>query len=407
MDKLLQDILDIKRGNRFLEYIIERIQRTDYRGIHVSQHNRYDLDKLVKILQAIHKFAEQDKFSVPKGDTKKDANRLKNIKANHPIFHDIYERLRSQGIVKAPDPLRKNFFVDFSRMGFIEKYDKNDRLRNPFKRTYTAFLKLSADGLKLIESKSLFEKHKIFTDGVERLLKNTLTDLVAAIDLSDYRRERFFFEEYTLIFSDGKLSGAEKIAMLDEWRSLKRTKREKAVSFIQKYCDPKKFVGDKTRKRDYHNWRNETQQLMRLFKATIYFQVYENQFSLNSGEVFGVFEPKRSQMPKQEYFHKHKIKKIEYYELHHIVPLSYIKNQREYKLIDDYKNLIYLSSERHKEIKKDYIKFRHNNPKIHFVNIHKHSDVVSAKNNENARFNPSRLPEMEKYNKNLIKSLLE
>ena len=300
MDEIRQKILNIKPGNKFLKYIAARVARMDYRGVHKSQHNRYDIDKLGKILKAIHKIAGENKFRVPRGDSGMIEANLKDMKINQPCFYKIYQRLRSQGVIKAPDPLRKNFFVEFSRLGFIEKYNKQGALLDPFKRTYTERVRLSADGLKFLNAQTLFEKHKIFTEGVEKLLNNTLTDLVSAIDLSSYRRDKFYFEEYTLIFSDDKLDGSEKIARLEAWRSLSRNERDEALSLIKSYCSPDEYTGDKTSKRDYHNWRNETQQLMQLFKMTVYFQVYKNRFSLNTGKEFGIFEAKRSGGTKEQ-----------------------------------------------------------------------------------------------------------
>ena len=100
--------------------------------------------------------------------------------------------------------------------------------------------------------------------------------------------------------------------------------------------------------------------------------------------------------PKSRYFKVHQISKLADYELHHIVPLSYVRNKMEYKLIDNYKNLIYLSKEKHKKITREHIIFRGKKPKIQFVSRLKHSDVISAKNHKNTKFNPSLLLKMNK-----------
>ena len=405
MDDLLRSILGVKRNDKFLAYIVERIRRDDYRGTHKSQHNRYDLDKFEKILRAIYEVVGENSFSVPGGDSGGVKEKSPTVKNQHPDFHEIYQKLKSKGVLDKPDPLRKNFFVEFSRMGFIEKYGSNGNLLDPFGRTYTKTVKLSKEGIRFLNAKTLFEKHKIFTDGVERLLGNTLIDLISAIDLSQYRRDKFSFEEYTLIFSDDRIDGTEKIEILDAWRSLTKNQRDKVLGLIQKYCDPKRFSENKTAKRDYHNWKNETQQLMALFKMTIYFQVYDNQFSLNTGDKFGIFQPTRSEGPKRKYFKEHKIQKQKNYELHHIVPLSYIRNKEEYSLIDNFKNLIYLHKEKHKEIKKDYIFFIPKDPKIHFGNRLNTNDVVTAKRGKNTDFDPSLLSKIKKYNRKLIKSI--
>ncbi len=196
--------------------------------------------------------------------------------------------------------------------------------------------------------------------------------------------------------------------MLHAWRSLTRNQRDNARRLIKEYCNPKRFSGNKTDKRDYHNWRNETQQLMSLFKTTIYFQVHDKWFSLNTGKASGIFAMRRNEEPKSRYFKKHKIKKQENYELHHIVPLLYARNQQEYKLIDDSRNLIYLRKDKHKEIKKDQMIFTHNDPKVYFRDRHNPGGApVMAKRGVNADFCPSLLSRMERYNKELRKSLFD
>ncbi len=88
MDKLLQNILDIEKGNKFLKYIVRRVQRKDYRGIHLSQHNRYDIDKLDNILKTIYKVVGENSFSVPSGDIgNKEEKKLKEMRKEHPKFN--------------------------------------------------------------------------------------------------------------------------------------------------------------------------------------------------------------------------------------------------------------------------------------------------------------------------------
>ena len=68
--EILKNIRAIKPGNLFLEYIVERIQDDDYRGIHISQHNRYDLERLTHILSGAYEVVSNRQFRVPLGDDK-------------------------------------------------------------------------------------------------------------------------------------------------------------------------------------------------------------------------------------------------------------------------------------------------------------------------------------------------
>ena len=409
MNKLLQDILDIEKDNKFLKYIVCRVQREDYRGVHVSQHNRYDIDKLENILRTIYKVVGENSFSVPSGDIgNNEKKKLKVMQKEHPKFSEIYERLKSSEILDGPNPLKKNFFVDFSRAGFLEKFDKTGNKLDPFRRTHTKTIRLSAEGVRFLKAGSPYTKHKILTEGIERLLRDSLIELSTVIYSSDYKKSHFSFEEYTLIFSDHKLSCDEKIEVLDAWRSLTKNKRDKALKLIKEYCDPKRFSGNKTDKKDYHNWRNETQQLMRLFKMTVCFQVHDNQFSLNIAKDFGMYHRSRTERPKIRYFKEHKIEKQKNYHLHHIVPFRRIKNLKDHKLIDNFRNLIYLHKDKHEEIQEDQIIFTHNNPKVYFRDRHSpNSKPVTAKQGINADFCPSLLSKMEQHNKKLRKYLFD
>jgi hypothetical protein len=64
MDNKLQNILDIDANNDFLKYIVNRIQKTDYRGVHISQHNRYDLELVMTILNAIKNKVSNNLFEI-------------------------------------------------------------------------------------------------------------------------------------------------------------------------------------------------------------------------------------------------------------------------------------------------------------------------------------------------------
>lgn len=409
MEETLQKILDIDPNNNFLKYIVRRVQRSDYRGVHLSQHNRYDLDKVVKILDAIYVVAKEEKVRIPGGDTGQASASLMEVRNKYPEFYEIYQNLKSQDVIKAPDPLRKNLFVDFYRMGLIERYGTSGLILDPFRRARAKSVRLSGEGKKLLDAET-FDRHKIFTDGVERLLGDALVDLVSVIDLSDYRRDHLYFQEYTFIFSDGNLTGAEKIDLLGTWRKLTPNKQAQVLSLVKAYCNPANFLGrPKPDVRDYDNWQNETQQLMHLFQATIYFQVnHKNKlFSLNTANTFGIFEKTRKTAPKNEYFATHQVTKKNGYELHHIVPLGYVRNRADYQLIDDYRNLIYIHKNEHKKIKRDHIIFRDQYPEVHFVNRFENSDARTVKNGKNAEFKEALLPDMRRHNKEILKRILQ
>lgn len=50
-------VKNINPGNQALEFIDSRLLDDNYRGSRSSQHNRYSMDKVVKILKLLDKFA--------------------------------------------------------------------------------------------------------------------------------------------------------------------------------------------------------------------------------------------------------------------------------------------------------------------------------------------------------------
>ena len=110
MNKLLQNILDIEKDNKFLKYIVGRVTREDYRGTHKSQHNRYDIDKLKNILRTIYKVAGKNSFSVPSGDISDRKEKLKEMRNEYPEFNEIYECLKSKKHLDETGSIKKKFF---------------------------------------------------------------------------------------------------------------------------------------------------------------------------------------------------------------------------------------------------------------------------------------------------------
>ncbi len=65
MDEYLEQLLGVAPENDFIDYLVERLQRDDYRGMHVSQHNRLTLDYVLIMLKAIGELGGGDGFAVP------------------------------------------------------------------------------------------------------------------------------------------------------------------------------------------------------------------------------------------------------------------------------------------------------------------------------------------------------
>lgn len=401
-EQILSEILSIDKNNSFLKYLVKRLRSKDYRGWHISQHNRYDRQDIEMILQEIHNVVGEYDFAIPPGDYKRDTSLPEKFQKYQTIVKQIHSKLNRVTI----NSLKKNFFPDLERMGFLI------RKKNKSEKTSRAFFygKLAPNAVKFLEAKDLFEKHKKFTDGIDKLFSNRISELCEMISLSAYAKYAISIYELMFIFSDYD-QDVDKIELLDSYRSLGTRHRKKVINLVKKYAKPDNFEGDKTNRRDFHNWKNQTQQIMNLLKMTVYFKVVQNKFlRLNSTKIGFFPELKRSVTAKIDYFSFHQVKKREKFELHHIVPFSCAQNTAEAKLIDDYRNLIYIHRNKHKEVSQDrdkYVVLSITSDEAIFYDFKDKERMVVTKNGKDALYSkkPSIVEKMQQHNVELLNAI--
>ena len=396
----------ISPNNMFISYIIQRLQSNNYRGMHISQHNRYNLEVISEILKAIKETCNKNLFVIPPGDY----DRTKPLEAKFSDFQNIVDVTKAKIGRGTINSIKKNFFPDLEKMGFL------DRTRIPAGRnTVNLCGKLTEDAFELLNTTKLVEKHKMYSDGIDNLLGQQISELADTIYLSDYAEDIFNVYEFMFIFSDD--TGENKIKLLDAYRDLERYKRNKLISLIDDYATPENFTGNKKDKRDFHNWKNQAQQILNLLSDTVYFNVYKQnrtpkEFSLNSGST-GFYQSlqQRKTAPKNRYFQFHGIQKRDDFELHHIVPIKSAKNPVEAKQIDDYRNLIYI----HKNIHREFTTSQYGNLKV-VLNIDpvkatftdfNRIEMIEAINDQTAIYSQDqgKLKKLADYNIGLLKSI--
>jgi hypothetical protein len=413
IDYKLQEILKIDTGNIFLEYIVCRLQKDDYRGVHISQHNRYGLEFVIKMLGAIKDEVGSALFEIPRGDYSERENIKKYNVDDYPQFKTITNNVNSLVGKTTYNSIKKNFFVDFHRMGLITRYDKDKTPSDPYKRTTIHYVSLTNEANKLLNSSNIIKKHRIFTDVLDRNLFNSyLSNLVDLIFNSQYKADTINIHEFMFIFTDVELNNP--IKLLKEYRNLKRFQKDKLLRLVQEYANPDNFNGNKTNKKDFHNWINETQQMFRLLKQTSYFQIDENNqnIALNIGNygIFSIDNIKRSNKPKQEYFNIHNQEKRQDFELHHIVAISKARNKKEVELLDNVNNMIYLHKDKHLEITKQkntHVYLSINKVKVNFCNFD--SDKIQAINAKNALYSTNKevIQKLKEHNRLAINTIYE
>jgi len=349
LNDLLNSIKNIKPDNEFIKYITNRLKSSSYRGVHISQHNRYDLEYIIELINIIYQTIGNKLFEIPAGDYsertgKKDYNIL-----DYPYYKQIVDMIYKLKRKGSYNSVKKNFFVDLERMGLL--YRTSDK----------KYAKLTSEAIELIKlynTKQIRKLTKKFTDLIdENLFGNFLSQLVEFMWLYGYEKIDIF--EYTFILNDNTITDTYKDILLRDYRNLTPKEKSRVIELIKKFANPNNFRGDKTQKRDFHNWINESQQIFSLIKFTTYFQLIKEsgvlKLILNTSNETGIFsidELKRNQGIRQQYFNIHNVPKLPSFELHHIVPIKVALNKKDMKYIDNVLNLIYINENSHKKVHK-------------------------------------------------------
>lgn len=359
LNKILEEIKTIDKNNLFLDYIVERVQDDNYRGIHCAQHSRVGYDEFETILSTIYDIVGYKRVDIPIGDCERDATKLQNA----PLYKQIVDNIKTKINKGSYDAIKKINFPDMARMGFLWRYDRNGNLiaesqtlgENKIKHWSPSIyqVQLSEQAKTFLEEKMIFGKRKQYTDGIDKLTQNVSNELMLL--LNEYEFDTITDLEFMYIISDDRdqIHFSDKRKYLLEYRKLRQEQKQKVTTLLKQYCNPQNWAryDNKILLRDYGNWKNETQTIFHYLGQSAYFQVVDRALCLNNGNL-GLFVHKatRKQSSKEEYFKQHKIEKCYNYHLHHIIPFSKAATQNDAEWIDDYRNLIYISETKHNEI---------------------------------------------------------
>jgi len=407
---LEQKLTALDPSKKCLQFLAKRVLSDDYRGIHLSQHFRYDMDDILVVLKAIYKNKGMDLLHIRTTDISKRPYNTENEIDYARVVNEIN---KTRGKIKQ-DSLRKNIFPDMHRMGLIARYDKNKEYIEPYERKSVVYVSLTYIGKMLAsDDLSYFKKYNIYKECINKLtsfLPEVLLDLINA-------HGKLTTDEFQLFVTflgkkiDGVLYTLDEVSeLIREYRSLSRIQREEIINILKRYCDPSKFVGNKIAKRDYGNWRNESQQIIGLLGQTIYYEFKRENDCLipriDSKLLFDdVKKLNRSVEEKNKYFKNHKISRQLGYELHHIFPLMYAENKEQYKILDDWRNMLYIDGKTHSIITHGsnlYVKLSFENDTI-ILKEYNGNDRIICKKDDQALYNPELKDIMLSYNRELLK----
>lgn len=406
--KYLQEIVSIAPNNLFCSYIVDRVMSDDYRGIHCAQHNRMSFDDFNKYISAIYSVAGSEVFDIHVGDDKGE-------KQQAHTYYKVVDEIKKTDSKGSINSVKKNIFPDIAKMGFLNRYDKKGRkITEGASRKTIGSVGLSERSVKFV-GETVFGKIKLFTDGVDVLTKNAASQLAELLYLNDYGVDYINILEFMYIVSDdstGKTT-SDKLRLLLEYRKLTSAEKAKVDKCLRRFCDPqnRKVYKNKLLLRDYDNWKNESLQIYGLLANSTYFKVEgtgdDRKLVLNTGRT-GLFNERanRGEKAKSEYFKYHNVGKTGGYELHHIIPFSKAKNKNDALYVDDYKNLIYLTAQKHAKFTAEnnrnvIMKYAQGEPNIIFMDFEDGYILVDIA--KDALISPALLPQIKEYNQQLLK----
>lgn len=163
MVTILQEISQIDPSKECLKFLAKRLQSKDYRGIQISQHNRYTKKEILVILQEIYALVGSNLMQIRTTDLSKRPQNVGGEELYAQLTHNISLKLSRC----TQDSLRKNIFVDMHRMGLISRFNAKKQELSPFANGTKKFISLTKLGLALLQEKSLFTQNLLFTRALE------------------------------------------------------------------------------------------------------------------------------------------------------------------------------------------------------------------------------------------------
>jgi len=408
----MNSILKISPNNESLKFLEYRISFNSYRGIHKTQHQRYNLNDINTILKLLDKYApNQSKLKIRTTDLKIRPHVLPD-EVNYATFCDEVKKTIGKA---TQDAMRKNIGPDFHRMGLIIRYGKKGTETDPWKRRTITHFALSDLGKKFLNA-DMASKSFILSKAINNVMGNLIDILLNILMDTNYNFKKITLSEFMYFISaidyDNNFEFAKTIEevkeLLKDYRALTEIQRRQIDTKLSDDLKPSKFKGNKKNSRDFHNWRNEAMDIFYKLQPTVYFEYRESEGALYlktaKGEVLESNRLKRSQAEISKYFKEHKIKKQDGFQLHHIVPLSWSENKEHFVALDKFENMIYIDGYKHGIItvnKNKYVQLNFiDNDDVELSDSF--SEKIKLKKNENVIYSVDKKALMSEYNKALI-----
>lgn len=96
LEKILLEITQLDPSKECLKFLANRIKSSDYRGLHLSQHNRYDQNKIKTIIQAIFNEVGEDFLQIRTTDMSKRPSNIIGEEVYAKVVDNICKSEMSQ-----------------------------------------------------------------------------------------------------------------------------------------------------------------------------------------------------------------------------------------------------------------------------------------------------------------------
>lgn len=386
-----------------------RIEQDNYRGIHFFQHHRQNSTKLEHFFNSLKCVLDDHKITkieIPRGDDGKDYN--PNDK-KYSYFFEFLNKYKNQIRSGTSNSIRKNVLPDYERVLIIKRTKLSDQ---SFLAFNDFFLKKYKQDIENEKWNEIFRS--VFYNYLEKKKFNDkLREIICALDYSLSLNEFQFFvtwldHKYKNKNCDVKFI----ISLIQKWRKILKLQREEIVNELKIIANPANKKGKK-QKKDFNNWRNESQQILKFYKEACIWSL-DNEYNLKINQEAGVII-KRNPKIKDEYLSFNKVKKKVGFEFDHIVKFSRQTKIEDIALIENKLNLLYIDGKKHaiktqrKNIFEKIIKIE--NDKIYLSSIMENienyevAEKLKLKIGENVLIDKNNLKDYENHNKLIINTL--
>ena len=301
-------------------------------------------------------------------------------------------------------------------MGFINRYDKNKNEIMPYHRVSIKYVKINKKGQELLSSKPE-KQHFLFCQAIDKIsnmLLNNLKNLMCElnIDKIDDKDIALFVTAIGKTFSKKCYSYENIKTLLNEWNKSTRIAKNSVIEIIKDWFEKQK-IGE----RDYHNFLNESQQIICLFSQLPFFEKDTKKCELhwnkkNNNDTSEIRQNcKRQYTEKNKYLKAHHLQgKSEGFDFHHIIPLCEAETPNAFKQFDCWENLIYIKTNKHSELTRlskyhyCFKLFFDNSNDIQLISIKDKNIKLNLKYLEDVLYSPNQKEKMRNKNSYLLKN---